>query len=279
MRKIFVTIFLILLFQNFIYASFKYKSGEIILIEKPKALILLDEFKRQLNEEAKENLIDFQPFFVFGIDKSNPLQNLLIIESLGKKYFIALDEKNNIFNRKYVGKIITLTGFKKFKQNKAINKKYHSISFYSIASKKSVKIKLSASLKINFVARKKNKYLVVIDNKIGYVRLPKDFFITDKSRKQLPKLSSETFIEIDKIIKRVNVKIKNLYKTLNEENSGKKVPPYFVHKSQMEYTLINGKLKNFPEVKNYLLSKINLLLLNSGFEALFKNNSIVIARK
>ncbi len=274
-----ILFFLAFFFSQNICAS-EFRPGDFLLVEKPENLSLFNKYKQTLSPKEKENLLPFEPFLIKKIDESDPLQLMLETERFGEKIYIALSGKNALANAQKLGEIKLLKNYTPVSNVKINRGQISAVSFFSFAEKRTKTVKFSEETKTKLIARKNTRYLVKINNEYGIVKLKRQQVTHVSVEKKFEPLSPEILQKINGMFVSINKKLDSIYVVLNGKNdSVNKNPPHFKKISDYEYKFENGSLDNFARIKNYLVSKINLLLLTRNYEAIIKNNSVFINKK
>jgi len=276
-RKREIKIALIFLFGIILAADIfpkDFKSGEILLFEKPQNLALYDKYKRELDAESKAKIAPFQPFFVRGYDENSPLQLYLECETNGNVIFIGMKSRERFVTRGDIGRLRVLRDFKKVSGKKIDTSKLAKVRFLSFRTGKEKTASTRAGIKP--IATKGSRCLVKVGGEYGLATISEKYFVSSAENESDAKLTREILDEVEKYFNNANLKLEKVYQALNTKENQSISPPKWKKISDYNYRFENGNLQNFMNVKNYLLSKINLLLLDLNYKAIAKENEIKI---
>ncbi len=269
----YVLLFLIALSSVF-FGKQEFRKGEILLIEKPRALVLLNKYK-QRDDEYLQKLFPFEPAIIAGIDKTNPLQTLLAVKINGELFYLELDEKGELVRNQDYGKIIFLKNYKPLEKKPVLKTKVKA-RVYFFDKNKSETIEINPQT-IDFIARKQNRYLAVYGSRTITVTLSRNLFEAASKNSSAKKLPENILSKIEIYFRNANKKLAQVFPVLNKKENKNLPTPRWEKRSAFKYELINGDAEKFPALTNYLLEKINLLLINEGFTAKRENQFIIIS--
>ncbi len=270
----YVLLFLLALSSVF-FGKQEFRKGVILLVEKPRALILLNKYK-QRDDEYLQKLFPFTPMIIEGIDKTDLLQTLLAVKINGELFYLELDEKGKLVGNQDYGKIVLLKDYKPL-EKKAVLKKKVKARVYFFDKNKSEKVELNPQT-IDFIARKQNRYLAIYENRTIAVTLSRNFFADVSKNASEKKLSENILNRIESYFNETNKKLKQVFSVLNKKENKNLPIPRWEKRSAYKYELTNGDAEKFSSLTNYLFEKINLLLINEGFTAEKENQFIIISK-
>lgn len=265
----------------FVIALSAQSTGDFLIVENPRELVILNKFKQPINNSEKGVFAKNKPLLVTKHEGllNDGVRGYTEVEINNNKFYILKEIKGKYYGEQNVGVI-----------QKYLNKRYYYDTLKIISSsgnilynvnKKDKKILNEGELIVRVFEDRNLIYVKLSDNSYGWLQLGKidvDFTLIKTGRKSSVHFSKSIISKIKEKFEYANKINERIFSELNKIKDKKITAPRWkvvVTKKMISATL-DKEFEKFNESNKLLVNKLETVVIGTGLKVRLNKNNIEI---